>query len=102
MAFNCLYRCTNSANEPEMPGVAIEVPEYVEYVLLLVVEKTLVPKAQISGFTRPSCTGPQLLLLDSASVVVILATKILFLADLPLLVIVDQPPVQPLCEFPAE
>ena len=68
----------------------------------VVVENTLVPMALISGFTRPSSTGPQLELVDKVSVLVMLATRILFLADFPLDVMVDHPPVQADCELPAE
>ena len=68
----------------------------------VVVENTLVPMALISGFTRPSSTGPQLELVDKVSVLVIFATKMLFFAVFPLDVMVDHPPVQADCELPAE
>jgi hypothetical protein len=50
--------------------------------------------ALISGLTLPSWTGPKLLKEDIASVEVTLATRILFLADLPLPEMVCQPPAQ--------
>jgi hypothetical protein len=61
------------------------------------VENTLVPIALISGLTRPSETGPQLELVDNASVLVMFATRILFFAVFPLEVMVDHPPVQAAC-----